>query len=185
MRLVELSKDEVKKIYNDRMTVDFPRNELKPLSIIYSAIDKNEYECLGLSDGTDILGYTFLAKSEGDYLVDYLAINPEQRNEGLGGETLRLLKEKLSEARSVILEVEDPDFAVDEEQRQLRCRRLNFYLRNGLERTGVTSNCFGAQFIILEMVLGSRHPDDMLREIYKQHYKRMLSEKMYKENIFV
>ena len=185
MRLISLSKEEVKDIYNNRMVMDFPRDELKPLSIIYNALDKGEYACLGLTEGEKILGYAFLAKGGGDYLVDYLAVDSKRRNEGLGGCMLRLMREMLHEADSVILEVEDPDFAEDEEQRTLRRSRMAFYLRNGLEETGVTARCFGVPFIILEMGIRSRHSDDRIRELYKEHYKRLLPEKMYKENIIV
>ena len=36
---------EIGRIYREHMTVDFPRNELKPLAMIYKAMDRNEYAC--------------------------------------------------------------------------------------------------------------------------------------------
>lgn len=82
MRLERLTKAQVEEIYKNKMTVDFPKAELKPLEVILKAIDKNIYEPLGLFDDSKIIGYTFLAKLGSDYLVDYLAVNSDSRNSG-------------------------------------------------------------------------------------------------------
>lgn len=42
------------------------------------------------------------------------------------------MAEMLKSAHSLIVEVEDPEFAETEEDRILQTRRLNFYLRNGV-----------------------------------------------------
>ena len=78
------------------MKIDFPPSELKPLSMIYDAIERGIYECLGLMDGTDIVGYAYLIRKGDDYLIDYLAVCPDRRNAGLGSEMLRLLGEYLA-----------------------------------------------------------------------------------------
>ena len=114
MKLQKLSPDQVRRIYNERMLVDFPDNERKPLTMILKALSQGSYECLGLFDDQRLVGYTFLVKGENDYLVDYLAVYPEQRNKGVGGELLHLLKEGLRDADNIVIEVEDPDNAEEE-----------------------------------------------------------------------
>ncbi len=185
MKLLTLSKADIEKLYAERMTKDFPKDELKPLKMIFAAMDRGEYECLGLYDGDDILGYIFLVKHGNDYLIDYFAVDSQHRNEGIGGKSLQILSEYLVDADTVILEIENPDFAENEEQREIQSRRQGFYLRNGLEKTGVTVKCFGVPFAILEMVVNERHSDDVIGEIYRMHYRKLLPDKMYRDNIFV
>ncbi|MBQ6230500.1 MAG: GNAT family N-acetyltransferase [Eubacterium sp.] len=185
MRLVHLSKTEITQLYNDRMVEDFPPDELKPLDRILDALDKGFYECLGMIEEKSILGYAFMVKHEKDYLVDYIAICSERRNEGLGGQLLRLFNEYLSEAASIIGEVENPEYTEDEELRSLQSRRIDFYLRNGLRNTGVTVTCFDVPYIILEMDRKNNHSEDEIKELYRMHYKKMLPDKMYRENVFV
>ena len=109
MKLSSLNEKQIETIYRERMKIDFPPNELKPLSMIYDAIERGIYECLGLMDGTDIVGYAYLIRKGDDYLIDYLAVCPDRRNAGLGSEMLRLLGEYLAEADSIIGEVENPE----------------------------------------------------------------------------
>ncbi|MBO6239556.1 MAG: hypothetical protein J6O61_01740 [Butyrivibrio sp.] len=56
MRLERLTKGQVEDIYKNKMTVDFPKSELKPLDAILKAIDKDIYEPLGLVSG--VLSYS-------------------------------------------------------------------------------------------------------------------------------
>ena len=40
MKLSSLNKKQIETIYRERMKIDFPPNELKPLSMIYDAIEQ-------------------------------------------------------------------------------------------------------------------------------------------------
>ncbi len=62
MELIQLTKDRVASVYEERMVHDFKKDEHKPLKLILKAIDDGIYECLGLSDDERLLGYTFLVK---------------------------------------------------------------------------------------------------------------------------
>ena len=183
MKLVPLSKEEVTSLYYSRMQNDFIENELKPLWVIRNAIDEGKYEPLGLYDGAALLGYVFLVKKDRDYLVDYLAIFPDARNKGNGSETLRLLGNYLSDVAMVILEVEDPTFAENEEQKSIQKRRIEFYKRNGWVDTGLRVKCFSVPF----MVLKQKNCRDMdcngLWEIYQAFYRSILPEEMFENNI--
>jgi GNAT superfamily N-acetyltransferase len=71
--------------------------------------------------------------------VLYLAVLPERRGRGLGKQVYKLLFERILErcrkenmkSAGMIYEVERPELAVDEEDRALRQRRLDFYIRMG------------------------------------------------------
>lgn len=96
MRLERLTKEQLSGIYNERMVIDFPPAELKPLFVILEAYDKGIYEGLGLYDGGELVGYTYLLKQSTNCLVDYLAIYPDKRNTGVGTHLLRLLGEYMA-----------------------------------------------------------------------------------------
>ena len=61
------------------------------------------------------------------------------------------------------LEIENPDFAKDEEERALRERRRQFYLRNGIVDTGVNIELAGVEYRIMEMLVGKPHTPDEIR----------------------
>ena len=130
MRLEKLTGDRVEKVYQERMKEDFPPNELDPLSVIMKAMEQGSYECLGLMEGEEIAGYAFMIKHDEDYLIDYLGIYPKWRNHGLWGELVRLVGEFLVDARSIIGEVENPEFAGNAADQEIQEKRLEFYLRN-------------------------------------------------------
>lgn len=185
MRLERLTKEQIAWLYRERMTFDFPADELKPLEMIFIAIDKGIYEVLGLYEELRPMGYVTLVKKEGDYLIDYLATWPEVRNRGAGAEMIALLAEYLKDAGSIIGEVEDPEFAMDEEESRLRSRRIAFYHRNGFRDCNVKVQCFGVHFNIIEMGAGLVHSESEIIKLYKMHYKMMLPPEMYEKNIII
>lgn len=184
MRLDRLTREQVEKVYQERMKEDFPPNELKPLAMINKAVEQGIYECFGLMDGEEIAGYVFLIKQGEDYLVDYLATYPERRNRGLGREMIRLLGEYLADAKSIIGEVENPEFAINEVDKELQTRRFGFYMRNGCRGTGVRVTCFGVPYIILEMGQGLVHTAEEIKTLYERHYKAILPKDLFEKNVF-
>lgn len=185
LKLEKIGKEEVGVIFRERMVYDFPKDELKPLAMMHKAMDEGYYECFALKENDKTVGYTYLIRNEKDYLIDYIATYPEVRNAGFGGELIRLLGEYLSEAESIIGEIENPDFAENAEECQLQKRRQGFYLRNGFRETGVLATCFGVHFRIIEMGEGLVHTEDEIKRLYRLHYKRILPEEMYRRNILV
>ncbi len=183
MQLKKLSIIQIEKVYMERMKEDFPPAELKPLSIIKQCLDKGAYECLGLFDGEDMLGYAFLLKHGKDYLIDYLAVYPNHRNEGVGGTMLGMLSEYLLEAESIIGEIEDPAFEENDEKRVLCKRRMEFYYRNGFKDTGVKALCFGVHFIIIETGANAVHSEERIKELYLKHYRFMLPDAVFRKNV--
>lgn len=83
--------------------------------------------------------------------MDYLAIDPDHRNSGAGTRLLQLLADHLAGDGSVLIEVEDPAYAINEDDMSLRNRRLYFYLRNGCKDTMTRVKCFGVEFILLSL----------------------------------
>ena len=183
MELITLNKDRVASLYEERMVHDFAKDELKPLKMILKAMDEGIYECLGLSDGERLLGYTFLVKQGKRYLVDYLAVYPKERNKGRGADILKLLRDHVTDAEMIIAEVEDPSYAESSEEKEIQERRVSFYFRNGCSDTGVRVRCFGVPFIIISIGGSSSLDQSAMWEAYQSFYRAVLPKKMFDANI--
>jgi len=171
-RLTEFS--QIETLYRERLKNDFARNERKPLSSMRRSWKNNAYDCYGLFDGGEILGYAFFVRRGRNYLFDYFAIDKERRDEGLGSIFLRQLTDCVQNADCIVGEVEDPDKAEDGKTRALRERRLQFYLRAGYRKTELTSCVFGADYRILEVPTGMHHTTGELCRIYSELYRSIL-----------
>lgn len=182
MIIRKLSKDQVSYIYKTYMVNDFPANELKPLSMILKGMENNVFEGLGLmsEDREDkILGYAIFVKNGKDYLFDYLAVVDGNRNDGIGSTFLKHIAEYLKDADSVIGEVEDPDYAKNEAEKQLQERRIGFYKRNGYIDTNVKVKLYGVDFRVFELDLGRKHSEKEIKRLYKSVYKKTFPKFMY------
>ncbi len=164
------SADQVKEIYDTYMTTDFPKSELPPVNAFFERLERGIYECLGLYEDGELRAYGYFLKhhERGYLLLDFLAVCPEYRSGGYGGRFLQLAKEYFGEKNGILLECESVRTAPDEEQKEIRSRRIRFYLRNGCRETDVSSRLFGVDFDILYMPLKEEKPqlDEELNAIY-------------------
>lgn len=88
-------------------------------------------------------------ESEGRaYLIDYLAVLPSLRDRGYGSACLRALQDVFGE-NLVMVESEEPSFAVREAERQVRRRRISFYEKNGFFDSRNICRLFGVEYRIL------------------------------------
>ena len=179
MNIDFLTLPEIRGIYRKRMKHDFPANELKPLSMIEKAFREKRYRCYGVREGDELLAYAFFVLAEDVYLLDYYAVKKELRGSGIGSGFLKELgRSHFGEAGCVLVEVDDPFFAGSEEEKQVRERRLAFYLRNGLLDTGARARTFGADFLILEFPKGEAHSRAEAGALYDRIYRSLLPERI-------
>ena len=184
MELHRLDENQITKLYQEHMVIDFPKDELKPLKMILQSVQDGFYDCLGLFEKEEMVGYTFMVKLENSYLIDYIAIFPEHRNKGVGANLLTLIDDYLGDADRIIGEVEDPAYTDDEKQKTLQTRRLGFYLRNNCYDTGLRVECFGVKFIILEAGKKKCRDKDEVWDLYSRFYKKFLTAERFEKNIW-
>lgn len=180
-----LSTAQAEKIYSQYMTQDFPRDELKPFSMIEAASARGEYECLGCYAGAQLCGYAYLLRFGNAYLLDYFAVKAELRGSGYGSRILQMLHAQYADADAFLIESENPDDAADARALAERQRRLRFYLHAGCTDTGVTARVFGVEYRLLELPVSGVHTQDEIREVYMRLYQSFLSAPRYKRNILV
>ncbi len=186
----ELSLAQVRAVYAGRMQEDFPPDEIKPLSAIERAMGRGQYVCYGAMAGADILAYAFfVALKEGEKqfaLFDYLAVKKEARCTGVGSAFLQaLMTGPLKGMTAVLLEIDDPAFALDAEEEAVRNRRLRFYLRNGLVDTSVTAVVFGVEFRILALPVGPCPSPDETRRMYAALYRAVMPPRIYEREVLI
>lgn len=181
---------QIENVYKILMKKDFPKNELKPLSIIKKEISRNEYICYGIYDNSVLCGYAFFVVRINDngtknYLLDYFAVTEAERNKGIGSVFLELLINQLSDADIIICEAENPAYAVNDEDRNMRQRRVNFYLRNGFTNTGVSAQLFGVEYMILEVNKNSEHSLEEIKHFYNDAYSKIIPDFILRKNFII
>ncbi len=163
-------------IYNEYMTLDFPKDELKPLSHILSMVEDGTCTFYALRADKEVLSYFSVCGNGNGILVDYLAVNKKYRGQGIGTKTLDFLKET-AQNQYIIIECEQPEKATDNADKVQRQRRIDFYRRSGFELTEVNSKLFGVDYTILT------YPTDLskerVKELYSLIYLRMLGQSMF------
>lgn len=180
-----LSMEELVVLYGLHMKRDFPKSELKPLPRLLELMKKKLYEPYGLFEGGKLAAYALYWKAKGEsyVMLDYFAVLPERRGQGVGSVLLREMLERFCTAeRGVFGEVEIPDTG-DEAVDDLRRRRLAFYDRAGMLRRGFTTKICEVPFQIISH--GPEISDEALMEIDRKIYRTVFQGEEYKKNIFI
>ena len=148
-------RDQVYALYQEA----FPEEEKKPVSMLEDMEKQGKLEILAVveesGEGEYFAGLAINMveprgkASSGEKetaLLDYFAISPDVRGEGLGSRALKLLLERFA-GITYIFEVEKRDEKAP--NAALRERRIAFYLRGGLQETGLFVHAYDTDFEIL------------------------------------
>ena len=185
----QLTPEQVRGVYRRHILHDFPANERKPLSAILRALERNEYICFGAFREEQLLAYAYFVVLREEcplYLFDYLAVCRGLRSRSIGSGFLRaLMSGPLRDAGCVLLEIDDPDYAENADERALRLRRERFYLRNGLRHTGVTALVFHVHYRIMELPVCPPHSIREASAIDRRLYHAIMPEWVYRSMVEV
>lgn len=111
-------------------TASFPDYEAKPFEMILDGVRSHRMEAYVLkTQQNESAALAFVILGRKAVLLDYLAVDPAFQSHGFGSRILDQLSE-LYDA-PLIVEIESTYENVDDEEKNLRIRRKNFYLRNG------------------------------------------------------
>ncbi len=132
---------QVKELYE----ASFPAAERKTFSHILRLRRKGICEVLTvISDG--FRGLAIVLKHADLALLDYFAVLPGKRGQGIGTGALSLLRKRYAKKR-LFLEIESPDESAPNADQRLR--RKAFYLRNGFVDSGLRVTVFGVDMDLL------------------------------------
>lgn len=122
-----------------------PKEYLSPGELIQMA-ERGEVDFWGLYDQNNLVGFMVVSLFEDMCYLFFLAIDPNIRSKGYGGQALRLLDELYPNKQQVVdFEMID-DTAPNNEQ---RITRKAFYMRNGYRETGKFISYRGVDYEIL------------------------------------
>jgi len=194
MYIKKLDTPEICRVYRQHLKRDFPADELKPLFVIKGHIKNNFYQAFGLfADSSasskhslkNLLAYAYLCgrPSGSLMLLDYLAVLPDRRSQGLGSTFLDLVQNELQDVTGLVAEVERVDVAETETERNVRQRRLDFYLRAGFCQSSVRGNIFGVDYTIVYRPLSRELNETELLSAMEQLYHEMLPPLLFRQKI--
>lgn len=147
----------------------FPDNERKPFSLIERKASMGEMEILLIREERKRIGFAVVAYAEHLVLLDYFAIDERWRDQGYGSMALELL-EGLYSDRQMFLEIEKAGVSL------LAGRRKAFYLRNGMQETGIDVEMFGVKMELLSTLPGLTFEEceSVYRSIYGALYRNVI-----------
>ena len=171
MELKLLSKEELKKLYEEEMVFDFPKSELKPVRAMIRLMDMGLYEPLLVIENGEAVGYAMVwLPGEGDgALLEYFGVLRGKRNVGLGSQILGVLAQRYGQ---IFGEAEAPS-SDDPAENDLRRRRIGFYLRNGMRLLDYECALFGVHFNCL--YLGPETDDRKIEQLHRSVYAAYFS----------
>lgn len=132
----------VREIYNEA----FPQRERKPVWMIRRYQRQGKMELLAVCEGGGAVGMAIAAVTADTVLLDYFAIEAHLRDRGLGGGALAALLQRYA-GKQFFLEIESTELP-SENHAQCLARKA-FYLRNGLQDTGLRMDLFGVPMELL------------------------------------
>ena len=132
----------IKRLYKQA----FPPNERKPWANMQQLCNNKKGEILALQYNHHFAGLAITLHNNDLVLLDYLAIEPSQRNLGLGSLALAALQKRYQHQRLVV-EIERPD--APGMNKPVCERRREFYRRAGLPETGIVAHIYQTEFLLL------------------------------------
>lgn len=145
MEIDKASRRELRRL--KRMYLEaFPRAERKPFWIMKQKAGQGVMELLAIREKGQPVGLAFTVRYQDLVLLDYFAVDRKCRGQNYGSRALMLLKERYQDRR-FLLEIELPDGKASDQDE--RVRRKCFYLKNGMQETGIQVSVFGVPMELL------------------------------------
>ena len=161
--------DELREIYEKHMMNDFPDDERKPLKMIMSRYKKKQNFCLLYLEGNEIKAYSIMEFANQSLLMDYFAVFPQFRNQGMGTRFLQEMRQYFIEYEALFIESEA---AYDE----VSLKRLDFYRNAGALLSGIQVHLYHVDYEIMVLPLKREirmnEVEIMLNEIYTKIYPK-------------
>ena len=124
----------------------FPKTEKKPFSVILSMWKRGKSDVWYCEKDGMFAGLVITINGADMILLDYLAVSPQRRGQGIGSEILQTMR-RIYQGKGVFLEIEIVDETA--ENYEERKNRKQFYLSNGMTEMKVYVKLFGVDMELL------------------------------------
>ena len=120
------------KYFYPRIEKDFAAGEYPPMEVLYNHMQQGKQEGYALWDGNKYFAYSFCAANptRDHILITLFAVLAEYRGQGIGTTFLKMMNKNFNES-IIIVEVEKPEEAQTDEERDKRLWRIAFYEKEG------------------------------------------------------
>lgn len=172
---------QIENLYNRFLIPNFLADELKPLEIILKLYEEGYYKVISMLNDDETIAVAFLvsSKDKDSYLLDYFAVDMNNRSSGFGSSFLSYLKNEFGRNFPIIIETETiNDSDNDRKRRQL------FYVRNGAVITTFKALIFDCVYDIWYLS-DSEFDNEYIIQKYEEIYKFMLGKEMYDNNCII
>ena len=160
---------EFKKIYKNHIIKDFPPNERPSLWGFKKRILKQNESVYIYEEEEQEKAYIILKEHCGYIFISFFAVYEEYRGEGIGTKAIKELEENMKNKKGMVIEVENPKYAKNEEEEKLQKRRIKFYERLGFEIVEKLEVNLVAEYKI--MIKGEEEIDaTKTKELMKNYY---------------
>lgn len=124
----------------------FPASEKKPFAIIRKKHREGKTDIWRFTRDGKFAGLIITINGEKHILLDYLAVDKNQRGTGIGTEILQLMRKHYA-GKGVFLEIESVYEECDNQAQ--RIRRKHFYEKSGMESMDVFVWLFGVKMELM------------------------------------
>ena len=124
----------------------FPHYERKPFAIIRSMYKKGNTDIWYFEKDGRFAGLVFTVNRNEAILIDYLAVCPDRRGEGIGSDIISLMRNFYT-PNGIFVEIESVFAECDNVNERLR--RKEFYLKNNMLPMNVMVILFGVEMELL------------------------------------
>lgn len=174
--LKKINLKEFKNLYRKHIVKDFPREERRSLNKFKKRITKGKEEAYIYLENGKEKAYTIIAVLDNYVMVSFLAVFKEYRGEGIGTKLLKEIKDNFSNKKGILLEVENPKYSKNQEEKEIRERRIKFYEKSNYNIVdGVEVNSHSIMFNIMILNINNK-------EINKQQISKEIND--FYTNIF-
>ncbi len=112
---------------------DFAPGEYPPYDVLYKQLEKGIQDGFVLVNDQKDVAYSICTEDSTNsfVLLSLLAVYKEYRGRGFGTEFLKMFKNRYCGEKSIIVEVEKPEAALEQKERNTRENRIKFYEKAG------------------------------------------------------
>ena len=112
---------------------DFAPGEYPPYDVLYKQLEKDIQKGFVLVNDEKDVAYSICTgdSTNSFVLISLLAVYKEYRGKGFGSKFIEVLKRKYCGERSIIVEVEKTEDALEQKERSIRESRIKFYEKAG------------------------------------------------------
>ncbi len=162
MKIIKATDEHRLQLIEDLYLRAFPKAERKPFQLMVKKQAEGTMELLSIEEENKFLGLAIFAHDKDIALLDYFAISDEMRGQGIGSRAIQALQ-KIYTGKRFVLEIETTKKPCNDIE--MRNKRKDFYIRNGLHTMDFDVNLFGVE---MEMLSNAEHLNfDEYLDVYK------------------